>query len=97
MATKEKAEAKEAEAPKFATVKPHAWTDARAAILAIEDMEKKPSKAELKVLLETGFAAADEYLNPNGIALGKELNSVPEVANCRAFRAECKEALKKLK
>lgn len=99
MATKAKEKDQEApetaEAPKFVSVKPHGWTDARSAIT--EAKEKKASDTKLKELYQAGLAAVDLYLNPNGVPLGSAHNDVPEVKNARAFRAECREALKKLK
>lgn len=99
MATKAKEKDQEApetaEAPKFASVKPHGWVDARSAI--IEAKEKKATDAKLKELYQAGLAQVNLYLNPNGVPLGSAHNAVPEIKNARAFRAECLEALKKLK
>lgn len=97
MAAKEKEAPTVVEAPKFTSVKPHGWTDARAALLAVQEEGKKLSKEDAQKLIQAGIDAATAYLNPNGIALGKEHNSVPEVANCRAFLKECRDAMKKLK
>jgi len=99
MATKAKEKDQEApetvEAPKFVSVKPHGWTDARSAIA--EAKEKKANDDKLKELYQAGLEQVNLYLNPNGVPLGSAHNAVPEVKNARAFRTECREALKKLK